>query len=103
MQYKLLHDMVTLMVQPHLNDSSQALKEAAVTDKPCARVEEEVGGLDQVPTMSSLPRNKQQVASLRRNLFQSHSDPKMALVDLHKMNILILLGLCRYSQVLLAF
>lgn len=45
-----------------------------------------VSGHDQIPSTSALPRNKQQVASFRRNLFQSpvHSDPIMALVDLHK-------------------
>ena len=65
------------------------LKDAAKTDKPqqaCIRVEKQLGGIDQVSTISALPRNKQQVASIRRNLFQSSSfsDPIMALVDLHK-------------------
>ena len=50
-------------------------------------VEKELGGIksDQIST-SSLPRNMQQAATIRRNLFHDkvHSDPIMALIDLHK-------------------
>ena len=72
-----------------LKSTRDLLKVAAKTNKPqeaCVQVEEELGGIDQVSSTSALPRNKQQVASICRNLFQtsSFSDPIMALVDLHK-------------------
>ena len=73
-----------------LKSTRDLLKVAAKTNKPqeaCVQVEEELGGIDKVSSTSALPRNKQQVASVRRNLFQtsSFSDPIMALVDLlHK-------------------
>ena len=66
------------------------LKEQVENSKPwgaCRQVEKELGGIEsnQIST-SSLPQNTQQAASMWQNLFQGriHSDPIMALIDLHK-------------------
>ena len=72
-----------------LQSTRDLLKVAAKTSKPqeaCVQVEEQLGGIDKVPSTSALPHNKQQVASIHRNLFQcsSFSDPIMAIVDLYK-------------------
>ena len=65
------------------------LRIAAEDHKPkvaCKKVEKELGGIENVDSTSSLPRNSQQVATIRRQLFtfSNHSDPIMALVDLFK-------------------
>ena len=101
-QYQFTNEEHTLPKVPHGNSSRSTphkrqpkstrdlLKEQVENSKPretCRQVEKELSGIEsnQIST-SSLPRNTQQAASMRRNLFQSkvHSDPIMALIDLHK-------------------
>ena len=64
------------------------LKESAMLKKPkdaCRYVEEQVGGVSDVPSSSLLPRNHQQVANIRRKLpftSASSADPLLAVADL---------------------
>ena len=67
----------------------EQLKKAAIVKKPkeaCRDVENQVGGVDSAPSSSTLPRNRQQAANIRRKLpFSSSSmDPLMAVVDLSR-------------------
>ena len=78
------------------------LRAAAESDTPkaaCRKVEKELGGIEKVASTSSLPRNIQQAATIRRQLFSSGntSDPIMALVDLFKTE---LSGFIRSLQIL---
>lgn len=78
------------------------LRTAAENDTPkvaCRKVEKELGGIEKVASTSSLPRNNQQAATIRRQLFSSgnNSDPIMALVDLFKTE---LSGFIRSLQIL---
>ena len=72
----------------------EMLRDAIKTSKPkeaCKLVEEQLGGLNNPAGPSALPRNHQQAATLKRQLFPSNTsrtyDPIMALVDMYKNNM----------------
>ena len=91
--------------QHHKKDSHQAQEICYVqlqrmTPKvACRKVEKKLCGIEKVASTSSLPRNNQQAATIRRQLFSSgnNSDPIMALVDLFKTE---LSGFIRSLQIL---
>lgn len=87
-----------------LTSTWELLREAVKTNNPkeaCKKVEEQLQGTQNVIGVSALPRNKQQAASLKRQLFPSTSstgfDPIMALVDLYKTSMS---GFIRSLQIL---
>ena len=72
-----------------LKSTRDLLKVQAEESKPreaVREVEKQLCGIDEQISTSSLPRNTQQTATIRSNLFQgqAHSDPIMGLVDMHK-------------------
>ena len=79
----------------------EMLRDVIKTSKPkeaCSIVEKQLGGIHNEAGPSALPRNRQQAATLKRQLFPTSTyDPIMALVDMHKHNMS---GFIRSLQIL---